>query len=139
MKIFYILIAFLNLSYGFKPSCLTCKYFVPNNNNIYESGLCNMFQDKIYNKDASFLVKNLATHCRENENQCGEPGYLHELKENNKAPNTLHYYYEEIKTICSKKVVKNEDLIKLEKLELEMVNAFQKMRRHNKNITYRDN
>jgi len=127
----------LSLSYGLKPSCLTCKYFIPNNN-MYDLGLCNMFQDKIYNNDSSFLMKNLARHCRENEHQCGEAGYLYELKENNKVSNTIHYCYEEIKHICSKNVVENEDLTKLEKLELEMVNAFQKMRRHNKNVIYRD-
>jgi hypothetical protein len=46
--------------------------------------------------------------------------------------------YEYVKCICSGEFVEEDDLTKLEQLELDMVSAFQKMRRHNKKIIYKN-
>ena len=82
MTIIYVLFMLINSVYSFKPSCSTCKFFIPNNDKP-DLGLCNMFQDKLYNKDNSVLVKNMAAHCRRDENLCGESGFLHESNKTN--------------------------------------------------------
>jgi hypothetical protein len=138
MTVIYILFALFATAYSFVPKCSTCKFFVPNNDNP-DLGLCNMFQDKIYNKDNNVLVKNMAAHCRKDENQCGESGHLYESKSNptDKDVEPIESY-EYIKNACSGKFVDEDDLTKLEQLELDMVITFQKMRRHNKKIIYKN-
>ncbi len=139
MTIIYVLIMLLTSVYGFKPSCSTCKFFIPNNDKP-KLGLCTMFQDKVYNKDNNVLVKNLAVHCRRDENQCGETGFLYEPDKTDQSEQVKERMenYEYVKSVCSGEFVKEDDLTKLEQLELDMVNAFQKMRRHNKKIIYKN-
>ena len=138
MTIIYVLFMLINSVYSFKPSCSTCKFFIPNNDKP-DLGLCNMFQDKLYNKDNSVLVKNMAAHCRRDENLCGESGFLHESNKTNENEQVERMEtYEYIKSVCSGEYVEEDDLTKLEKLELDMVNTFQKMRRHNKKIIHRN-
>lgn len=139
MTIIYVLIMLLSSVYGFKPSCSTCKFFVPNNNNP-ELGLCTMFQDKVYNKENNVLVKNMAAHCRRDENLCGETGFLYEPDKTNQSEQVKERMenYEYVKGICSGEFVEEDDLTKLEQLELDMITAFQKMRRHNKKIIYKN-
>jgi len=90
-----------------------------------------MFQERVNNN----LIKNMAAHCRKDENLCGESGFLYESNrvelDNEKVQN-----YEYIKSVCSGNIVEDDYLTKLEQLELELVNVFQKMRRHNKKIIY---
>lgn len=117
MLLVYIFVLLFTLINGFEPSCLTCKHFIPNKANP-EYGLCNMFQDVVYNRDEKNYVKNFAVHCRNNESQCGKSGFLYEPINNCK--------------VCS-----DNDLKELEQLEKDFVDVFQKMRRHNTKMIYR--
>jgi hypothetical protein len=134
--IVYLLMVLINTVYSFTPSCSTCNFFIPNNLNP-DLGLCNMFQDKLYNKEKSVLVNNMAVHCRRDENLCGESGFLYESNKTNLNKEVIENY-EYIKSMCSGEFVEEDALTKLEHLELEMVSAFQKMRRHNKKIIYKN-
>lgn len=133
MNIIYLLIVLLTSVYSLKPSCSTCKFFIPNNDKP-ELGLCNMFQDKVYNKENNILVNNLAIHCRRDEKLCGESGFLYESDKTAQSEHMENYEY--IKNVCSGEFVEDDDLTKLEQLEIDMVSVFQKMRRHNKKIIY---
>jgi hypothetical protein len=134
MMIVYLLFLLLNAVNGFKPSCSSCKFFIPNNDKP-DLGLCSMFQERVSNN----LMRNLAAHCRKDENQCGESGFLYESNTNPSDKEIEQMdNYEYIKTVCSGKFVDEDDLTKLEKLELDMVTTFQKMRRHNKQIIYKN-
>lgn len=135
IALIYLLIILLHTAYSFTPSCSTCKFFIPNNKN-HELGLCNMFQDRVYNKADNDLVKNLAIHCRKDENLCGESGFLYESDKNEVKNHIENYEY--IKSICSSEFVEEDDLKKLEQFELDLLNTFQQMRRHNKKIIYKN-
>jgi hypothetical protein len=99
-----------------------------------------MFQDTVYNKENNILVKNMAVHCRRDENLCGESGFLYEPAKTQQREHVKEHMdnYEYIKNVCSGEFVEEDDLTKLEQLEIDMVSAFQKMRRHNKKIIYKN-
>jgi hypothetical protein len=80
-----------------------------------ELGLCNMFPDAIYNNGKRVLIKNLAIHCRNDENLCGKKGYLHESinKNNDNISKELNY------------------------LEKEFSDIFQQMKKHNTKRVYK--
>lgn len=129
---YFLFIAFIKYLYAFEPSCSTCKFFNPNLIN-QELGLCNMFKDKIYINNEEKLVKNLAIHCRINENLCGSSGFLYEqININEKLEQ-----YENIKNLCNGESIEKTDLQELEDIEKELVAIFQKMRRHNTKRIYK--
>lgn len=132
----YLWFVLLNMAYSFTPHCSMCKHFIPDNQNPV-FGLCNMFQDTVYQNDEKILVQNLAIHCRNNENLCGSAGFLYEPIKNDNINKTLDDY-EYIKSVCSNEFVEDHDLAELEKLEKDLVEVFQKMRRHNKKIIYKN-
>lgn len=137
----YLLLLSVSLVSAYEPSCSNCKFFIPNKLKP-ELGLCNMFQDTIYHNDQKKLVKNLAIHCRGNENLCGKSGFLYEPidteKNNEKQTTTTRFEnYEYIKGLCSNEFVETSDLKELEKIEKDLVEVFQRMRRHNKKMIYK--
>jgi len=131
----YILLSLFGLIYSFNPECSTCKHFIPDKKSPV-FGLCNMFQDTVYQNNEKTLIKNLAIHCRNNEQLCGASGFLYEpIQSDNVKQSFEHYEY--MKTICSQEYVDENDLDELENLEKEMIDVFQKMRRHNKKIIHK--
>jgi hypothetical protein len=64
-----------------KPNCINCKWFIPNQNGVPDYGSCKMTQKTLQYKGKEIVVNDFAKHCRENENLCGENGYLYELKD----------------------------------------------------------
>jgi hypothetical protein len=131
----YLLFLSIVLVKSFTPSCKTCKFFIPNviNDSL---GQCTIFQDKVYdNKNQVTLQKNLAVHCRNDENLCGKSGYLYEPIEKDEYTKT-YKNYEYIKSLCSDEIVEETNLEELEKIEKELVVVFQKMRRHNLKVIY---
>jgi hypothetical protein len=131
IRILYILSLF-GLVCSFTPECSKCKHFIPNNNSPV-FGLCNMFQDTIYINNEKTLKKNLAIHCRNDESLCGKNGFLFEPIQTDDVKHRFENY-EYMKDICSHEYVEENDLQQLESLEKEMVDVFQRMRRHNKKI-----
>lgn len=117
----YLLITFLALIKAYEPPCFTCKHFIPNIYNPHLS-LCNMFKDRIGKNDV--LIKNFAIHCRSCEDLCGKSGFLHEDMD-------ILNNIEELKENCSSEFTDEKDLEELEKLEKELVDVFQRMRKHN--------
>jgi hypothetical protein len=133
LSIVYFLLFASQLVYGFKPSCSSCKHFIASSLKP-DLGLCNMFQDSTYVNNKCILVKNLAVHCRNNENLCGKDGHLYE---SNDKINKKFENYEYIKSFCSSEFIEETDLEELEKIEKELIDVFQKMRRHNTKMIYK--
>ena len=131
----YLLFLSIVLVKSLKPSCQTCKFFIPNkiNDNL---GQCTMFQDTVYDdKQQVTLQKNLAIHCRNDENLCGKSGYLYEPIENHEyAKKFKNYQY--IKKLCGDDFVNETNLDELERIERDLIDVFQKMRRHNLRAIY---
>lgn len=128
--LYFLLFWLFSVAHAFEPSCVTCKFFIPNSLNP-EFGLCRMFEDKIYDKNNQHNIKNFASYCRNNENLCGKSGNLY-------SPiNQKYYYYEYMNNLCNGEFVDVKDLEELENLEKELVNTFQKMRKHNTNTLYK--
>jgi hypothetical protein len=94
-----------------------------------------MFQDSIYHNNKQELVKNLAIHCRANENLCGKSGFLFESNDDDKSQRFENYEY--IKSVCSNEFVEAADLKELEQIEKDLVEIFQRMRRHNTKMLYK--
>jgi hypothetical protein len=63
------------------PSCLNCKWFIPNKMGIDDYGLCRMHSN-VYKmpNNMEFTVYEFAKHCRDNQNMCSKYGYLYEDK-----------------------------------------------------------
>lgn len=124
--LFFYLINSVN---SFEPSCTTCKYFIPNTLNT-NFGLCRLFQENIYdNNNNEYIVNNVALQCRNNPHFCGKEGKLY------KPINTKYENYEYIRRVCNNEYEK--DLEKIEKIEKELVDIFQKMRKHNTKKIYK--
>lgn len=129
---YLLFISFIGCLYGFEPSCLTCKFFIPNSIRN-ELGLCSMFQDRIFINNQEKIVKNLAIHCRNNENLCGRNGFLYEsINVSKKFEN-----YEYVKSLSCDEFIEETDLRELEEIEKDLVDIFQKMRRHNTKRIYK--
>lgn len=118
MTIIYILFVLLNSVRSFMPSYSAC-FFIPNNDNLY-----NMFQ---HNNENNVFVKQFAIH-HDKHVKCCKSIFLNEPSNSN----------EQNKNLCSNETAEDDDLTKLEKMETDMMIAFQKMRRHNKKILYRN-
>jgi hypothetical protein len=98
-----------------------------------ELGLCNMFKDTVSNNGKVRLVKNLAIHCRNNENLCGKSGFLYEpTKKYKKFKN-----YEYIKGFCQDDSMEEDSLKEIEIIEKELIYIFQIMRKHNTRRFYK--
>jgi len=114
-----------------KPNCRNCKYYLQNNNNLYEQGLCSLFSNKLNYGKAEIIVHKYAIQCRLNSNLCGMDGssFIHKDKNTNSEKtkkektklNELYKEMEEIESnfngeICEKdeiKILENElDLLK---------------------------
>lgn len=91
-----------------------------------------MFQDRIFINNQGILVKNLAIHCRSNENLCGKSGFLYESNNTKQIEN-----YEYMKKIYGDEFMESTGLQELENIEKELINVFQKMRRHNTKRIYK--
>lgn len=92
-----------------------------------------MFKDRIYVNNKERLIKNLALHCRSNENLCGKAGYLYEpVNINDKLEN-----YEYIKSLCCGEFVDACDLKELNDIENDLVDIFDKMKKQNTKNVYK--
>jgi hypothetical protein len=128
--LYFLLFCLFGAVRSFEPSCITCKFFIPNSLNP-DFGLCRMFEDKIYDKSNEHSINNFASYCRNNENLCGKSGTLY-------SPiNKKYHYYEYMNDLCNGEFTDVKDLEELERLEKELVDTFQKMRKHNTNTIYK--
>jgi len=139
----YLLFLSIVLVKSLKPSCQTCKFFIPNKikDNL---GQCARFQDTVYDdKQQVRLQKNLAIFCRNEEKLCGKSGYLYEpIEKHEYAKNFKNYQYKKfknyqyIKKLCGDDFVEETNLEELERIERDLIEVFKKMRRHNLKVIY---
>ena len=64
-----------------KKICNNCKWFIANKNSKIADGYCRFFKEKYYVGGIEYEMFNYAKHCRNNENQCGQEGYLYQPAE----------------------------------------------------------
>jgi hypothetical protein len=62
-----------------KPSCSSCKWFIPNINNDYER--CKLFLNSPDKIPPTFPIYKFTKICREKESLCGKEGKFFEKKE----------------------------------------------------------
>jgi len=125
-----LILSFIGVIYGFEPSCLTCKFFIPHQSNP-ELGLCNVF--KKTSIDNSNLLKNFATNCRNDENLCGKSGIFYEKIDDE----LLNEKKEIISNLCCGELNEKDDIDELEKLEKDIVEIYQRIRLHNTKKIYK--
>jgi hypothetical protein len=130
--VYYLLFfCLINYVYSFEPACTTCRFFIPNTLNT-NFGLCKLFQENIYdNNNKEYIVNNVALQCRTNQNLCGKEGKLYQ------SINKKFQNYEYIRRVSNNRCEYETNLEKLEKLERELVDIFQKMRKHNTKKIYK--
>jgi len=91
-----------------------------------------MFTDRVYNgKD--YLMNNMASHCRSNENLCGKSGFLYEPMDSD----SINEKIKNIENCCSSEFNEDKDIEELEKLERELFDVFQKIKKHNTKNVYK--
>jgi len=164
-NLYIFVLSFIGFIYAFEhltPSCSTCKFFIPNPSHP-DLGLCEMFQDTVYNGNKRHRVKNFAVHCRNSEHLCGKAGHMYERKQatddnqfqekftihnNHNNHNNNHNYNHNdnngSKQDSTYKCSRIKDLFfddktpatVQEELEKDMLDVLQKMRRHNTNRLY---
>jgi len=94
-------------------------------------GLCRLFQENIYDgKKNEYIVNNVALQCRNNENLCGKNGTLYQ------SINTKYKNYEYVRKITNDGYEEN-NFKKIEEMEIELLDIFQKMRKHNTKRIYK--
>jgi len=143
---FFFILNLVNCIYAYNintPSCNSCKHFLPNikgNNfdNFDNYGLCKVFKNHYNCNGHKVTIYDFAMHCRNNENQCGQKGYLYEhISEKNDidSENTG----EEIKKLINQYNDINNDLsgeinekYEIEEMEKELLSIFQKLRKFNR-------
>jgi hypothetical protein len=125
-----LMFALLNLAFSFEKSCSTCKFFISKKNP--DLGLCSIFQDRIYNNNTNrgALIHNFAIHCRNNENLCGESGFLHET-------NVVDKKYKYIKYLHCEELISNKSTTELTEIDIELKKVCKIMIRHNTKRIYK--
>lgn len=131
MLTFIVLFILFCTNNAFEPSCLNCKHYLPHNRDVEELGLCKMFTNICYDKNKGVTIPNYAYHCRNDENLCGQLGFLYEHKdsENRKAELELKNQLIELNNRCCGEVNESDEI---EQLEKDFFEVFQKIKKHNK-------
>lgn len=122
--LFFSFIAFIN---AYKPSCISCKFYISPNKNYDYPGFCKRFKN-ISNKDKSVIIYDYAIDCRSNENKCGKEGILYEQNDEFVKNNFLEDY-EQLNNRCCGEVNEKDEL---EELEKEFFEIFQRIKKYNK-------
>jgi len=121
-----------------KPSCKTCKWFIPGNNvKNPDYGLCKMFKNTYQCDGNESIMYDFAVHCRNNEKLCGKKGYLYEDKtknqdedEDKKEISKIADEYEELKNRCCGEV---NEIDEIDEIEREFLLLFQRLKKYKRN------
>lgn len=125
---YLLLFVVFKFVYSFENTCSTCKFFIPRSN--LDLGLCGMFQDKVYNNNRCSLVNNFAVHCRNNENLCGEHGFLYE-------PTIINKKYKYINDLYCEELITNKRSNELVEIDNDLKKVFKNMKMHNTKHLYK--
>ena len=120
---------FLQNVSAFEPPCTSCKYYIPNKDNL-DKGLCKMFINMAESND-NRVFNNYAVHCRNNEDLCDKSGFLYDEKDFN---NDLIQEYDNLKNRCCGEVNESDEL---EQLEREFFQVYQEMKKYNTKQIYK--
>lgn len=121
-------------------SCSSCKWFVPHEKGNEDYGLCSFYKTKYNLQGRETVICEFASHCRKNEAMCGEKGYMYEPIAIGDAPSSSEYRhelkekYDELSSCCCGEVNQVDEI---EKLEKEMFEIMQKIKKHNTRTIYK--
>ena len=136
MITYFLILFYLAYIYAFEPVCSSCKFFIPYRSNL-ELGLCELFTETGPN---GVLLKNFASHCRNNENLCGKSGLLYEpIKENeeNEENKEVTNVKRQLDNMCCGEVNESKEIEEYENMERELFDVLQKIKRHNTRRIYK--
>jgi hypothetical protein len=132
MLLYLLLLSFVSNIFSYEPSCSTCKFFIPHVNGNKELGLCKMSKNTPY-LDKNVIVYDFALHCRNNENLCGNSGFLYEPDDETIKKDFIDDYEELNNRCCGEVNERNE----IEELERDFFELFQKIKKHNTRRIYK--
>lgn len=127
---YFFILCCLYCIYAFEPSCHTCKFYIPHKTNS-QLGLCDLFRERGL---GGVLLKNLATHCRNDENLCGKSGFLYESIDGNKKVIDVA---EQLGNMCCGEVNEKNEIEEYENMERELFDILQKIKKHNTKRIYK--
>jgi hypothetical protein len=136
MLFFITIITIFCSVYAYNPACSSCKNFIPYNVGDQHLGLCKMFKNISYNKGVEKVIYNYAIHCRNDENLCGNSGYLYEAA-GDYDQNFIKQQeidLNELNNRCCGEVNEKDEI---EQLERDFFEIFQKIKNHNKKKVYK--
>ena len=134
-----ILSCYLGYIYAFKPLCSSCKFYTPHKLNK-QLGLCELFKENGLN---NIRLNNFASHCRNNENLCGKSGFLYESKNTQKDisdtsdTSDISDIIDQLDNMCCGEVNEKVEIEEYEKIEKELSNIFQQIKKHNTKKNYK--
>jgi hypothetical protein len=134
-NIFFIIL--FSFAHSFEPPCSLCKFYIPHNSNP-DLSLCKLFGEKTINEET--IIKNFASHCRNNENLCGSSGFLFEpyvfndTTIYNKQADEL---YNRLDNMCCGEVNEKLEIEEYDNMEKELFNILQKIKKHNVRRVYK--
>ena len=88
-------------------------------------------------------LNNFASHCRNNENLCGKSGFLYESKNTQKDisdtsdTSDISDIIDQLDNMCCGEVNEKVEIEEYEKIEKELSNIFQQIKKHNTKKNYK--
>ena len=134
-----ILSCYLGYIYAFKPLCSSCKFYTPHKLNK-QLGLCELFKENGLN---NIRLNNFASHCLNNENLCGKSGFLYESKNtisdtsDTSDTSDIADIIDQLDNMCCGEVNEKVEIEEYEKIEKELSNIFQQIKKHNTKKNYK--
>jgi len=146
MLSYVLLLSLINIVFAYNPSCNSCKWFVPVTSNKLSTdlGLCSMFKNSCYDNEGNeVVIRNFATHCRNDENLCGKSGVLYESKnvvaeydEASVNKKQIMDDYDELNNRCCGEVNEKSEI---EQLERDFFEIYQRIKKFNVKRIYKAN
>jgi len=127
---YFFIVLYFSCVYAFEPPCSSCKFYVPHKTNP-QLGLCELFSEKGLN---GVLLKNFASHCRNDENLCGTSAFLYEPINDDKE---IIDVKEQLENMCCGEVNEKQEIEECENMEKEFFDILQKIKRHNTKRVYK--
>jgi len=133
-----------------KPTCSSCKWFIPSKNKQDDYGFCKIYKNKYEYNGKLIQIYEYAKHCRENSDMCGEEGFLYEPIKKYEIPDTdvsdvtkmsdsedsqenkeIECLFEEYINKCCGEICEKDDLIELEKDYINLVKKIKDLNKKN--------
>jgi len=103
-----------------KPNCRHCKWNIPNNNLIYDTGYCSLYSNKINFPNANIIIYKSTIQCRLNGDLCGMDGLKFEKKYINDDVKKIEREIDEIESNLNGEINEKSEIKEIEE-EIDML------------------